>query len=204
VLDDGRLTDGQGRTVDFRNTIIVMTSNLGSEKIREMSERGAEDWEIEAAVRDILRRGPGADVEGRGMRPDLESGDMHARLNFDVRAPFFRPELLNRIDEVVVFHQLKREHVAAIADIQLERLRKRLAGRDMAIELTLEARQQLASEGWDPAYGARPLKRAVQQRVENPLASRILAGEFGPGDHILVDYQGKSFVFEKQQAAAAT
>ena len=196
VLDDGRLTDGQGRTVDFKNTIVVMTSNLGSQKIQEMTERGAEDWEIEAAVRDMLRRGPGMDLAGRGMRPDLEEGSLNARLDVEMRGPFFRPELLNRIDEVVVFHQLKREHVGEIAEIQLSRLRKRLKERGVEIELTQGAREQLASEGWDPAFGARPLKRVIQQRIENSLASRLLAGEIQDGDTVTVDYQGKSFVFE--------
>ncbi len=174
-----------------------MTSNLGSQKIQEMTERGAEDWEIEAAVRDIIRHGPGVDVAGRGLTPDMESGELNARFNLEARSPFFRPELLNRIDEVVVFHQLKREDIGRIAEIQLGRLRKRLGERDMTLELTPEATAQLASEGWDPAYGARPLKRVIQQRIENPLATRILAGEFGAGDRILVDVQGKSFVFEK-------
>ncbi|MDX2146224.1 MAG: AAA family ATPase [Planctomycetota bacterium] len=197
VLDDGRLTDGQGRTVDFRNTIIVMTSNIGSQQIQEMTERGAEDWEIEAAVRDILRRGPGMDLHGRGMRPDMESGEMSARLDVGMRSAFFRPELLNRIDETVVFHQLDRAALAGIVDTQLARLRHRLAERDMQIELTSEARQQLASEGWDPGFGARPLKRTIQSRIENQLATRLLAGDFGPGDSILVDYKGKSFTFER-------
>ncbi|MEO1279747.1 MAG: AAA family ATPase, partial [Planctomycetota bacterium] len=197
LLDDGRLTDGQGRTVDFRNTIVVMTSNLGSQKIQQMTEDGAEDWEIEAAVRDLIRHGPGVDVAGKGLTPDMESGELNARLNLDMRGAFFRPELLNRIDEIAVFHQLKKDQLGAIASIQLERLRQRLADRDMAIELTGEAQAQLAAEGWDPAYGARPLKRAIQQRIENPLASRILAGEFGAGDTILVDVQGTTFVFTK-------
>jgi ATP-dependent Clp protease ATP-binding subunit ClpB len=168
VLDDGRLTDGQGRTVDFRNTIVVMTSNYGSQRIQEMTAAGAEDWEIEAAVRQLLR------VEG-----------------------FMRPELLNRIDEVVIFHQLRREDLGAIVEIQLGRLRQRLAERDMAIALTDEAKSHLAEEGFDPVYGARPLKRVLQARIENPLASRILNGEFGPGDAIRVEYRGNSFAFEK-------
>ncbi|MFG0325781.1 MAG: ATP-dependent Clp protease ATP-binding subunit [Phycisphaerales bacterium JB037] len=196
LLDDGRLTDGQGRTVDFRNTIVVMTSNLGSQKIQDMTEAGAEDWEIEAAVRDLIRHGPGADVGGKGLTPDLEKGELNARLNVDVRSPFFRPELLNRIDETVVFHQLKREDLTHIADIQLERLRKRLADRQITIELDADAKELLAAEGWDPVYGARPLKRTIQQRIENPLATRILSGEFSPGDHIRVRAEGKSFIFE--------
>jgi len=203
MLDDGRLTDGQGRTVDFRNTIVVMTSNLGSQKIQEMTERGAEDWEVEAAVRDLIRRGPGADfsAEGLGAEEIARRGRMDARLDVGMREQFFRPELLNRIDEIVVFHQLKREQIASIVDIQLERLRARLREREMDLELTAEAKALLAAEGWDPAYGARPLKRTIQQRVENALASRILAGEFAAGDRIVADARGKSLVFEKVGAA---
>jgi ATP-dependent Clp protease ATP-binding subunit ClpB len=148
-------------------------------------------------VRDLIRHGPGVDVAGKGLTPDMESGEMNARLNVDMRGAFFRPELLNRIDEIAVFHQLKKDQLGAIADIQLERLHQRLAQRDMTLELTDAAKAQLASEGWDPAYGARPLKRAIQQRIENPLASRILAGEFGAGDSIQVDVQGTTFTFTK-------
>ncbi len=203
LLDDGRLTDGQGRTVDFKNTIVVMTSNLGSQKIQEMTEAGAEDWEIEATVRDLIRRRPGLDVEGSGMTPDLEGGSLNARLNMDMRGEFFRPELLNRIDEIVVFHQLKREAIAKIVEIQAGHLRERLAQREIAFELTDAAKDLLASEGWDPAFGARPLKRTIQQRIENPLASRLLTGEFGPGDRIIVDAAGGGFTFEKGHEVGA-
>jgi ATP-dependent Clp protease ATP-binding subunit ClpB len=196
VLDDGRLTDGQGRSVDFRNTIIVMTSNIGSQQIQEMTSAGAEDWEIEAVVRDILRRGPQAVAmekmgKAAGLSPELRNAMSEAA------GPFFRPELLNRIDETVIFHQLRREQISRIVDIQLGRLRKRLAEREMAIELSPEATAQLAEEGFDPTFGARPLKRVIQQRIENALATRILSGEFGPGDTVRVGYQGKSLVFEK-------
>jgi ATP-dependent Clp protease ATP-binding subunit ClpB len=204
LLDDGRLTDGQGRTVDFRNTIVVMTSNIGSQKIQEMTEKGAEDWEIEAAIRDLIRRGPGMDVDASGLSPEeiAKRGGFNARFDLSERGPFFRPELLNRIDEVVVFHQLRREALGSIVEIQLGRLRERLAAREMSLELTEEAKTELASEGWDPAYGARPLKRTIQHRIENPLASRILQGDFGAGDHIRVDDQGKSFVFERADRLA--
>jgi len=197
LLDDGRLTDGQGRTVDFKNTIVVMTSNVGSREIQEMTEKGAEDWEIDAAVRDLIRRGPGMDMRAKGLRGDPEGGEIAGQFNVGVREGFMRPELLNRIDEVVVFHQLKKEYLATIVDIQLARLRKRLTERQMTLELTDAAKLQLGNEGWDPAYGARPLKRAIQQRVENPLAGRILAGEFVPGDTIRVDATGPTFVFSK-------
>jgi len=166
VLDDGRLTDGHGRTVDFKNTIVVMTSNIGSQAIQELTGRGAEDYEIEAQVR----------------------GELKHR---------FRPELLNRIDEVIIFHQLSREQIRDIVDIQLEELRRRLADREMRIELSDEAKDQLAEAGYDPTFGARPLKRVIQQRIENPLAARLLQGEFVAGDTIHVDVAGKSFVFEK-------
>jgi ATP-dependent Clp protease ATP-binding subunit ClpB len=192
LLDDGRLTDGQGRTVDFKNTIVVMTSNIGSQKILNMAEQGAEDWEIEAAVRDLIRRGPGADLDAKGLKPDIESGEMSARLNVGMREPFFRPELLNRIDEVVVFHQLGKGTLRGIAEILLAGLKKRLAARDLGMELTDAAFEQLTTEGYDPAYGARPLARIIQKRIENPLAGRILAGEFEAGDTVVIDAGGGS------------
>ncbi|MAY74445.1 MAG: type VI secretion system ATPase TssH [Phycisphaerae bacterium] len=195
LLDDGRLTDGQGRTVDFRNTIVVMTSNLGSEKIQQMTEQGAEDWEIEATVRDMIRRGAGADVAGKP-KFNPETGEFQANIDVDARAPFFRPELLNRIDDIVVFHQLGREELGPIVDIQLQRLRARLAEREITLELTDAARSQILEEGYDPSYGARPLKRVIQQRLENALASRILAGEVSDGDRVVVDAQGTTLVFE--------
>jgi ATP-dependent Clp protease ATP-binding subunit ClpB len=199
LLDDGRLTDGQGRTVDFKNTIVVMTSNIGSQKILNMAEKGAEDWEIEAAVRDLIRRGPGADFDAKGLKPDMESGEMNARFNVGMREPFFRPELLNRIDEVVVFHQLGKGTLRGIAEILLAGLKKRLAGRGLTLDLTDAAFEQLTTEGYDPAYGARPLARTIQKRIENPLAGRILAGEFEPGDTVVVDAAGSSLSFRKAE-----
>jgi ATP-dependent Clp protease ATP-binding subunit ClpB len=174
VLDDGRLTDGQGRTVDFKNTIVVMTSNFGSGKIQEMTGAGAEDSEVEAAVRNMLR------VEG-----------------------FLRPELLNRIDEVVIFHQLKKDQIGRIVEIQLSRLRQRLVERQMTLRIGEHAEMQLASEGYDPVFGARPLKRVIQQRVENPLAQKILAGELGAGDEVVVEYRGGKFEFVRAGARKA-
>jgi ATP-dependent Clp protease ATP-binding subunit ClpB len=154
VLDDGRLTDGQGRTVDFRNTVIVMTSNLGSQMIQEMA--GEEQYEqMKSAVMDVV-------------------------------GTHFRPEFINRVDDVVVFHPLSREHIRKIVDIQLGYLHDRLADRDMHIHLSDAARDRLAEAGFDPVYGARPLKRAIQQQVENPLAQEILQGKFKPGDVIEV------------------
>ncbi|MBX3368167.1 MAG: AAA family ATPase [Phycisphaeraceae bacterium] len=201
VLEDGRLTDGQGRTVDFKNTIVVMTSNYGSAQIQELASTGAEDWEIEAAIREMLKRGPAGMAaeefaKAAGLPPRVT--EVMSKAATTMSGGLMRPELLNRIDEVVVFHQLKRDQVAAIVDIQLERLHKRLAERDMSLELTMEAKQHLGAEGWDPAFGARPLKRTIQQRIENTLATRILNGEFGPGDSIFCDYRGGTFVFEKK------
>jgi ATP-dependent Clp protease ATP-binding subunit ClpB len=170
LLDDGRLTDGQGRTVDFRNTIVAMTSNIGSQAILEMAEGGAEDYEIEAHVRDLLKK-------------------------------VLRPELLNRIDETIIFRQLTPKDLRAITDIQLGRLRHRLAERDLSLSMTDDAMTALAGEGYDPQFGARPLKRIIQQRIENPMATRILAGEISPGDTINVDYQGKTFTFKVAPAA---
>jgi ATP-dependent Clp protease ATP-binding subunit ClpB len=154
VLDDGRLTDGHGRTVDFRNTVIVMTSNLGSNLIQEMA--GEEHYDaMKSAVMDVV-------------------------------GSHFRPEFVNRIDDLVVFHPLGREHIRKIVDIQLGYLHDRLAERDIRIELSNAARDKLADAGFDPVYGARPLKRAIQQQVENPLAQEILRGKFKPGDVIEV------------------
>ncbi len=154
VLDDGRLTDGHGRTVDFRNTVIVMTSNLGSQRIQELA--GEDNYEaMKTSVMEIV-------------------------------AHHFRPEFINRVDDVVVFHPLSEEHIRAIVDIQLGYLHDRLAEREMTIVLSGAAREKLAQAGFDPVYGARPLKRAIQQQVENPLAQEILQGKFRPGDTIEV------------------
>ncbi len=164
VLDDGRLTDGQGRTVDFRNTVIVMTSNLGSQMIQEMA--GEEQYEqMKSAVMDVV-------------------------------GTHFRPEFINRVDDVVVFHPLTREHIRLIVDIQLSYLHDRLADRDMRIHLSEAARDKLAEAGFDPVYGARPLKRAIQQQVENPLAQEILTGKFQPGDVIEVGVEDDRLDFQ--------
>lgn len=164
VLDDGRLTDGQGRTVDFRNTVIVMTSNLGSQMIQEMA--GEENYEaMKSAVMEIVGQ-------------------------------HFRPEFLNRVDDVVVFHPLSRDHIRKIVDIQLGYLHDRLAERDMRIHLSDAVRDRLADAGFDPVYGARPLKRAIQQQVENPLAQQILQGRFKPGDVIEVGVAADRLEFQ--------
>ena len=172
VLDDGRLTDGHGRTVDFKNTIVVMTSNIGSDVIMELAGREDAEWEIDARVKDALKQ-------------------------------YFRPELLNRIDEVIIFHKLSREHLAAIVRIQLEVLRHRLAQREIAIELADGAIDRLAKEGYDPQFGARPLKRLIQQEIENELAREILAGRIAPGDTVRIDAGKMAFTFKKVVPSAA-
>jgi ATP-dependent Clp protease ATP-binding subunit ClpB len=168
VLDDGRLTDSQGRTVDFRNTVIVMTSNLGSDLIMEISKTG-DYFEMKEAVLGVVSK-------------------------------HFRPEFINRIDEMVVFHPLDQAQIKKIADIQINRLRKRLAEREYGLVLAPEAMDYLAATGYDPIYGARPLKRAIQQHIENPLAQELLAGKFAPGDTIAVDCKKEKLVFSKTTA----
>jgi len=165
VLDDGRLTDGQGRTVDFRNTVIVMTSNLGSDLIQTLSGEERYD-EMKAAVMEVVGQ-------------------------------HFRPEFINRVDEAVVFHPLGREQIRAITEIQIGYLHQRLADRDMGLEVSRGALDRLGEAGFDPVYGARPLKRAIQQQLENPLAQEILAGVFGAGDVIHVNVAGDGLTFSR-------
>ena len=167
VLDDGRLTDGHGRTVDFRNTVIIMTSNMGSDVIQEMS--GEENYDaMKEAVLNIV-------------------------------GTHFRPEFINRIDEIVVFHPLNREQLRGIATIQTQYLSNRLKDRDLGLEFTEDALDLIAAEGYDPVYGARPLKRAIQNEIENPLAQEILGGKFIPGDMIEVDARDGTFIFNRKQ-----
>ncbi|HWA38745.1 MAG TPA: ATP-dependent chaperone ClpB [Burkholderiales bacterium] len=170
VLDEGRLTDGQGRTVDFKNTVLVMTSNLGSQMIQSMA--GTDYGAVKVAVM--------AEVKTQ-----------------------FRPEFINRIDEIVVFHALGEEHIKAIAKIQLGILEKRLARMDLALEVSDAALAELAKAGFDPVYGARPLKRAIQSELENPLAKAILEGRFAPKDVIAVDARGGRLFFEKKKSVKA-
>ncbi len=168
VLDDGRLTDGQGRTVDFRNTVIVMTSNLGSHQIQELSGDGSAEayTQMKAAVMGVVQA-------------------------------HFRPEFINRLDDIVVFHPLDKAQIKSIARIQLHGLEKRLAERGLKIELGDRALELLGNVGFDPVYGARPLKRAIQAQLENPLAQQILSGQFLSGDTIKVEAEGGKLVFEK-------
>ncbi|MCL2453378.1 MAG: AAA family ATPase, partial [Alphaproteobacteria bacterium] len=169
VLDDGRLTDGQGRTVDFRNVLIVMTSNLGAEFL-------------------VLQK------EGE------DSSAVHAEIMQVVRA-HFRPEFLNRIDEIILFHRLAREDMGAIVDIQFGRLAKLLEDRKITLDLKPEARAWLAEKGYDPAYGARPLKRVIQKNVQDPLAERILAGEIRDGETVAVSSDAKGLLIAGKAAA---
>jgi len=176
VLDDGRLTDGHGRTVDFRNTIVAMTSNIGSAQIQELAAQGASEVEIARRVQEELKH-------------------------------HFRPEFLNRIDETIIFERLSREHLRGIVDRQVALLRQRRGrqaggGPGRTLTLTPAAADRLAQDGYDPLYGARPLKRLIQQQIETPLARRILAGEFAEGDEIVVDVAGDGFSFERRAAPA--
>ena len=168
VLDDGRLTDGQGRTVDFRNTVIVMTSNLGSQMIQDMAGDDSPQAyvQMKAAVMGVVQS-------------------------------HFRPEFINRLDDIVVFHPLDKAQIRQIAGIQLKGLEKRLAERGLRLVVSDKALELLGNVGFDPVYGARPLKRAIQQQLENPLAHKILSGEFVSGDVVQVEAEGGQLVFRK-------
>lgn len=169
ILDDGRLTDGKGRTVNFKNTVIIMTSNVGSQYISEMTEQGYEA--IRQRVMESLRQQ-------------------------------FRPEFLNRVDDIIIFHTLTREQLGQVVDIQIRSLERWLAARRLGIEITAAAKSALASEGFDPVYGARPLKRTIQRRIQDPLAVRLLEGEFKDGDKVLVEYGGDEYRFLHVSAEA--
>jgi ATP-dependent Clp protease ATP-binding subunit ClpB len=166
VLDDGRLTDNHGHTVDFTNTIVVMTSNIGSQAIQEITREGGSEEEVKDAVKSILREK-------------------------------FLPEFLNRIDETIVFHPLGRDQIGRIVELQLKHLEKLLGEKEIGLEVTSAAEEALAEEGYDPLYGARPLKRVMQQRIQNPLATEILKGAVDEGDRVKIDFRGEEFVFGK-------
>jgi ATP-dependent Clp protease ATP-binding subunit ClpB len=175
LLDDGRLTDGKGRTVDFKNVVVIMTSNLGSQYIADSSPGSMDPLEelpegVKRAVSEALRQ-------------------------------HFRPEFLNRVDEIIFFHALGLEHMKRIIDIQIRGLLKRLEDRKIHVELTDAAKGYVVSEGYDPMFGARPLKRTIQRRVLDPLAMRVLEGEFREGDKIVVDLNGDGLKFEKKPQA---
>jgi ATP-dependent Clp protease ATP-binding subunit ClpB len=170
ILDDGRLTDSQGRTVDFRNTVIIMTSNIGGQYILEY---GTTDWtRAEERVMDALRQS-------------------------------FKPEFLNRVDDIIIFNPLAMEQIGRIVDLQLQRMEQLLADRKLTLEVTPEAKLVLAQEGFDPVYGARPLKRAIQRHIQNPLAMAVLEGRFQEGDHIVVTRSAEGGLqFEKAESTA--
>jgi ATP-dependent Clp protease ATP-binding subunit ClpB len=174
ILDDGRLTDGQGHIVDFKNTVIIMTSNIGSERILEFSGK------TDTAAYDLMKEAVLTEMRHH-----------------------FRPEFLNRVDEIVVFHSLTEAELKKILDIQLQRLRGRLADRNIKIELTPEAATHLAREGYDPVYGARPLKRAIQKELETPIGRRLLAGEIHDGEKVIVDWKNGEFIFSTKTAGQA-
>ncbi|HEY3167322.1 MAG TPA: AAA family ATPase, partial [Candidatus Binatia bacterium] len=170
ILEDGRMTDGQGRTVDFKNTVIIMTSNLGSQYILELGTHNRKELEqrVNAALRDA-----------------------------------FKPEFLNRVDETIIFNNLGRDEIKSIVEIQLKRLRQNLASRKMALEITDRAKALLADKGYDPVYGARPLKRTIQRLIQDPLAIKILEGEFKEGDRVQVDSHGEEFTFTRGAGRSA-
>ncbi|HEU4343477.1 MAG TPA: ATP-dependent chaperone ClpB [Candidatus Binatia bacterium] len=170
ILEDGRMTDGQGRTVDFKNTVIIMTSNLGSQYIQDLGERDRQEMErrVTAALREA-----------------------------------FKPEFLNRVDEIIIFNNLGREEIKSIVDIQLKRLRQNLASRKIALEITDRAKALLADKGYDPAYGARPLKRTIQRLIQDPLAVKILEGQFKEGERVRIDSDGEGLRFEHGDSAPA-
>jgi ATP-dependent Clp protease ATP-binding subunit ClpB len=169
ILDDGRLTDSKGRTVDFKNTVLIMTSNLGSREIQEVSE---DEKQVREAVTMVLRE-------------------------------HFKPEFLNRIDDIVIFHRLSREQITQIIDVQLERLRAMLRERNVSLELQDSARELLAREGYDPNFGARPLKRAIQTLIQNPLAMKLLRGEITAGQTVIVSARDGEMEFATNAAAAS-
>jgi ATP-dependent Clp protease ATP-binding subunit ClpB len=171
VLDDGRLTDGRGRTADFSNTVVIMTSNIGSKRILETDPKLFESADGRDALRDVLLE-------------ELRN--------------FLRPEFLNRIDDIVVFRPLDRKDLRGVVDIQLERLEKLLGDRELKLELTDNAKNKIVELGYEPAFGARPVKRVILKKLQDPLAENILSGGYGDKSKIVVDVKGDDFVFEKK------
>jgi ATP-dependent Clp protease ATP-binding subunit ClpC len=179
VMDDGRLTDGHGRTVDFRNTVIIMTSNLGT----AIDTRNTFGFSTERT------------------KSDSEREQLHKNVERALQG-FFRPEFLNRIDEIIIFEPLTEKELRLIIDIMLREVGERLSERQVTLELTDAAKDALVTEGYDRVYGARPLRRTIERRVENPLSKRILAGEIAEGDTVVVDFRAGEFVFTKGAAPA--
>ena len=184
LLDDGRLTDGHGRTVDFKNTVIIMTSNAGAELIKRESSLGF------ASKRD----------EAQAKKSSYER--MKDKVMAEVKRTF-RPEFLNRIDEIIVFHELSKEQLRSIVDLMVADLQKRLKEHKLTIQISDEAKSWLAEIGYDPTYGARPLRRAIEQQVENPLSSKLLRGEFKPGDVVIVGHGRDGLTFTARRSKAA-
>jgi ATP-dependent Clp protease ATP-binding subunit ClpC len=179
ILEDGRLTDGHGRAVDFRNTVVIMTSNLGTAEFQR----------------------PAVGFMPAERQTKSERGRLRSTVEKALKEAF-RPELLNRIDETIIFEPLTEEDLKQVIELLISDVRKRLDERGVGLELTEAAKEALVKEGFDPVFGARPLRRTVQRRVENPLSKRILAGEFGEGDTVLVDLEGEEYVFSREQAKA--
>jgi ATP-dependent Clp protease ATP-binding subunit ClpB len=192
VLEDGRLTDSQGRTVDFRNTVIVMTSNLGSEAIQDISQNRAFD-SVNFDLTPTVSDGGNSDDHADSMNHNKYEAMKDAVM--EVVGQHFRPEFINRIDEAVVFHPLGQTQIRHIADIQLSGLTARLAERDLGLRLDDDVLDKLSEAGFDPVYGARPLKRTIQQLIENPLAQRLLAGDFVGGSTIHVSLTNDKIQF---------
>jgi ATP-dependent Clp protease ATP-binding subunit ClpC len=184
ILDDGRLTDGQGRTVDFKNTVVIMTSNAGAELIKRETGIGF------ATKRD------GAKSQQQAY------DDMKGKVLAEVRK-IFRPEFINRLDEIIVFHELTEEQIRDIVELMVKDLQKRLAERKLGVEITEKAKSWLTKEGYDPLFGARPLRRAIERYVENPLSTKLLRGEFREGDTIIVDLGEGGLTFMAKVAAKA-
>jgi ATP-dependent Clp protease ATP-binding subunit ClpC len=184
ILDDGRLTDGHGRTVDFKNTIVIMTSNTGVELIKR-------DMAI------------GFTPQKDGTKARKQNYEQMKEKVMEAVKKTFRPEFLNRIDEIIVFHELTEEQLRSIIDLLVKDLQQRLADRKLGVELTEEAKSWLAKEGFNPVYGARPLRRAIERYVENPLSTKLLRGEFNPGDTIIVDRGDDGLTFTARMAAKA-
>jgi ATP-dependent Clp protease ATP-binding subunit ClpC len=180
VLDDGRMTDGHGRTVDFKNTVIIMTSNAGVELIKRESAIGF------STKKDMAK----------AQKSNYE--EMKEKVMIEVKKTF-RPEFLNRLDEIIVFHELNEEQLRQVVDLLAKELQKRLAERKLSVEITEKAKSWLAKEGYDPVYGARPLRRALEKYVENPLAVKVLGGEFKEGDTIVVDTGDDGLTFTKKK-----
>jgi ATP-dependent Clp protease ATP-binding subunit ClpC len=184
VLDDGRLTDGHGRTVDFKNTVIIMTSNAGVELIRREASLGFAGKKA-------------ADARQRGYE------DMKGKVMAEVKKTF-RPEFLNRLDEIIVFHELTGEQLRHVIDLMVVDLQQRLGERRLGVEITEKAKSWLADKGYDPIYGARPLRRAIERYVENPLSTKLLSGEYKEGDTIIVDLKGEALTFTTRVARKVT